>query len=281
MTNQSFFKLINPLSIFLSFHAKRELLLQFTKRNIQSEIKGSYLGIVWTVFTPLLSFAVYATVFGVIFNGRYRVVEDETGVHYAMGIFLSLNIFRLLADSISMAPGLIYSQPNYVKKVVFPLEIIPMAAMAANIYRFTVAMVLCLIGIFLMTDRGFTLDLQLFPLLIFPIYLLGQGLAWLMSALGVFMRDIGQVTQAVTMILLYSSAVFYSTQMVQSKGPAFWAVLRFNPLIHIVEQSRNLLLWQTPLDFAALAYCYLIGSATFLLGYLVFMKIKPAFADVI
>ncbi len=268
--------------------SSRQLLLQFTMRNIFQQNKGSALGMLWSILSPLLMFAVYAIVFGAIFNGRYNVVPNERGVDYAMGIFLSLTIFRFLADGINTAPVIIVGQPNFVKKVVFPLEILPMASVGNAMYNFMMSLFLLFAGM-LIFNHSFTVTNLWFPVIIFPLFLLTMGLTWLFSALGVFFRDIARLMESVTLIIMYSSAVFFSTKMIHEKGAMsfgvfdfhIWNILKFNPLIHCIESSRRALLWDIPPHMPYLIYTYVIGGIVFVFGLWAFSKMKPAFADVL
>jgi lipopolysaccharide transport system permease protein len=229
---------------------------------------------------PLLEFAIYATVFGVIFRGSYHVAGDETRATYALGVFLSLTLYRLLAETINASPSLIVAQANYVKKVVFPLHLLPLSAVAAASYRFLVSLALFLVA-FALVGPGFHAVNLLLPLVLLPLLLHAIGLAWLLSALGVFLRDIGQLTGIATLVLLYSSAVFYSASGVAARSEFAWSILRFNPLLHLIESARAVMIWHAAPAPASLAYVWLSGAVVCALGYAVFRKLRPAFADVV
>jgi lipopolysaccharide transport system permease protein len=253
---------------------------QFTKRDIETRHKGSHLGIFWILLTPLLEFAIYTTVFGYIFGGRYGSNPNESHITYALGVFLSLTLFRFVVETIGVAPGIIITQPNLVKKVVFPVEILPLCAVGGITFRVGISLLLFLVG-FLFFGPGLSLNNLWLPIVVLPLIFLSIGLAWLLSALGVFMRDINQVTGASAMVLLYSSAIFYSATMISSKSPFAWNILRFNPLLHSIEDARRVVLWQLPPEPASLAFTWAFGLATAGLGYTCFRKLRPAFADVL
>jgi lipopolysaccharide transport system permease protein len=264
----------------MSFQKNFQLWWQFTRREVEARHKGSYLGILWMLLTPLLEFAIYTIVFGVIFGGRYGVNKQESHATYALGVFLSLTLFRLLAETISTAPGIILSQPNLVKKVVFPVELLPLCTVGSILFRVGISLLLFLTG-FLAFGPGLHLTNLWLPLVLLPLVILAVGLAWLLAALGVFLRDISQLTGAATMILLYSSAVFYSADMIITKSWLAWSILRFNPLLHIIEDARRVLLWQMPPSPLSLACAWIMAVLTLLLGYVTFRKLRPAFADVL
>ncbi|MFA6285817.1 MAG: ABC transporter permease [Opitutaceae bacterium] len=257
-----------------------QLWWQFTRREVETRHKGSHLGILWTLLTPLLEFAIYTIIFGVLFGGRYGVAKQESHASYALGVFLSLTLFRLLAETIGTAPGIILSQANLVKKVVFPVQLLPLCTLGGILFRVCISLLLFLVG-FLLFGPGLHLTNLWLPVVLLPLILLAAGLAWFLSALGVFLRDISQLTGALTLILLYSSAVFYSADMIATKSQLAWSILRFNPLLHIIEDARRVLLWQLSPDPGSLAYTWGVGLLTAFIGYTAFRKLRPAFADVL
>jgi len=267
-----------PPSAWHHLARRRDLLWQFTLRAIEMKHRGSYLGVLWAVLNPLLMLTLYFFVFGVIFGGRFRVLPDETRMDFALGVFLGLIFFHVLAETISVAPTLIISNPNLVKKVVFPLEVLPLAQLGASWFNFLISLGLLLIGMTAF-GRGVPLGgLLWLPVITLPHLLLTMGLGWFLAALGLFFRDVQQVIQFVAQIILYASAVFYSIHIIP---PEYWAVLKWNPLLHTVDQARNALLWNLPVDLRHLGYTYAAGVAVFMLGGWFFKKMKPAFADVI
>ena len=183
----------------------------------------------------------------------------------------------MLADVINIAPSVVLSQPNLVKKVVFPLEILPVSQLAVALYQFCVSLILTLIGV-VTIGQGLSLNGLLFFVALLPLVPLALGIALLFSSLGVFLRDLQQLAGPLSMVLMYASAVFYSAQMVPE---ALWTFVKYNPLLHIVEQARATLLWQQPLDWLWLSYSLSCGISVLMLGLFSFKKLKPAFADVI
>jgi lipopolysaccharide transport system permease protein len=119
----------------------------------------------------------------------------------------------------------------------------------------------------------------LWPFVLIPTIVLGLGLAFLLSAFGVFLRDVSQLTSFVSIVLLYCSAVFYPLSKV-TPTPA-WQVLKYNPIIHAIEMARHALIWEMPLTFKPMLYLYLSAVFVFLIGSYIFKKFSPAFADVL
>lgn len=254
----------------------RELLWQFTVRNVELRHKGSHLGLLWSFLNPLLMLALYVLVFGYIFGGTFGR-SGETRFDYGLTIFLGLTLFHFTAESLATAPSVIVTNPNFVKKVVFPLEILPAANVGAAAVHLITGLVLLLGGV-LAFGEGITLSALWLPAILLPMVLICLGLNWLFSALGVFLRDIGQVIQFLTLALMFASAVFYPVSRIPANA---WVFMRYNPVLIAIELARNTVLWHEPLRVAHLTYLYLFGIVVCYAGFAVFRRLKPAFADVL
>lgn len=267
----------HPFAFATDLWRYRELLWQFTQRNVELRHKGSHLGLIWSVLNPLLMLGLYVFVFGYIFGGKFGILPNETRMDYALGIFFGLTLFQFFAEVLGISPVTIVGNPNFVKKVVFPLEILPAANVGAALFHLLISLILALLGA-VFFGHGIGWSILWLPVIIIPLVLTALGTAWLFAALGVFFRDIGQLMQFLTMALMYASAVFFSASRIPAQ---IWVFLRFNPLLLAIELSRDASLWQRPLNFNHLAYLYAFGLASCSLGYLTFRRMKPAFADVL
>jgi lipopolysaccharide transport system permease protein len=255
----------------------RELLWQFTLRNVELRHKGSHLGLVWSFLNPLLMLAMYVLVFGYIFGGSFGVIANETKVDFGLGIFIGLTLFHFVAEVLTGAPGVIVSNPNFVKKVVFPLEILPAATVLSATFHMLISLGLVVAGILLL-GPGLTIHAIWLPVILLPVILLMLGVCWFVSALGVFLRDIGQFMQFAAMALMFASAVFYSAQRIP---PDAWYWMRFNPVLLSIELARDTALWARPINVVHLTYVYATGLGVCYLGSVTFKKTKAAFADVL
>lgn len=255
----------------------RDLLWQFTVRNVELRHKGSHLGLVWSLLGPLLMLALYVLVFGFIFGGSFRPDRPPSPLEYGLGIFVSITVFHFVAETIGASSIIIAGNPNFVKKVVFPLEILPLASVGASAFHLllTLGLALACVAVW---GGGVSVAWLWLPVILFPLLLLASGLAWLLSALGVFLRDLNQVTPVLSMALLFASAVFYPSAQIPA---AAWELLRFNPLIHAVELSRAAALWGDAPSWTRLGYLYGSGIAACLTGWFVFRSLRRAFADVL
>jgi len=268
----------NPLTPFRLLWQHRDLLNQFTRRTIEQRHKGSFLGFIWAVLTPLLMLGLYTFVFGHVLGARYNQIPNETAYDYPLGMFLGLVLFQFLGDVLAQSPIAVVSQPNFVKKVVFPLEILPVATVGAAAFTAAISLGLALLGVLFL---GGGLDAHALWLLAIlpPVGLVGLGSAWFLSAFGVFVRDTANAMPFLVQVLVYTSAVFFPLRMIHDS--AAWAFLRFNPLLHAVEASRRAVLWHLPVATNSLVFLWLSGIFVCFLGYFFFHKTRHAFADVL
>ena len=264
----------------ISLFKRRDLLWQFLLRNVKARHRGSVLGALWLIVNPLLMLSLYVFAFGVVFGGRFTDSPDESTLDYALGIFLGLNVLGLVSGIIGASPGVIVGQPNFVKKVVFPLEILPAAMTGALTYDLLIGLGLCLTGIAIL-GPGLTLTAFYIPVILGPVFLMALGLSWFFSALGVFIRDVSHLGSFLGLALLYASGVFYSAEKAKAAAPGIWKFLQWNPLLQIIDSLRQVTLWGGELDWWKIGYAWVCGLVIFFGGAWFFNRLRPAFADVL
>jgi lipopolysaccharide transport system permease protein len=270
----------NHSSFLANFARKRDLWWQFTVRAVELRHRGSYLGIIWSVLNPLLMLGLYMSVFGFIFPSRFGVLPNETPVDFALALFLGLSLFLVVAETLGIAPTLIVANPNLVKKVVFPLDVLPLSQIGATWFHLLISLGLLIVSS-LALGRGLTLmGLLWLPVILLPHLLLTTGLCLFLAALGVFFRDFNQMVPFVSNIVMWASAVVYPISRIRAY-PAFWAVLKWNPFLQTVQLARAALLWHQPINLTCLAYTYAAGAVALIIGGWFFKKMQPAFADVL
>ncbi len=267
-------RLANPIS---TLYRHRDLVAQFTFREMELRHKGSQLGHFWALLSPLTMLGLYLFVFGFVLGGRFGVLPHETTFDFALAMFLGLSLWSVIAETIGVAPLLIANQPNYVKKVVFPLEVIPFSTVASSLY-YSLLSVLLLLGLAFFSHDGVSWRALALPLLLPPLAFMALGVAWGLAAVGVFVRDISLLTPLISTAVMYASAIVYSPARMP---PRIWAVLRFNPVLVIIDEARRLVLWHLPADFGAIGYAYAVSLVVLALGYGVFSVLRPFFAEVI
>jgi lipopolysaccharide transport system permease protein len=271
----------DPRSSFLTnFARKRDLWWQFTVRAVELRHRGSHLGIIWSVLNPLLMLGLYMFVFGFIFPNKFGMLARETPVDFALALFLGLILYQAIAETLGVAPTLIVGNPNLVKKVVFPLDVLPLSQIGASWFHLLVSLALLIVGSLAMGRSIAFMGLLWLPVILLPHLMLTAGLCLLLAAFGVFFRDISQMVPFVSNIIMWASAVIYPISRIRAYPP-IWAVLKWNPFLQTVQLARCALLWHQPINLKCLGYTYAAGAAIFFAGSWFFKKTQSAFADVI
>ena len=236
------------------------------------------MGILWSLVTPIMMLAIYTFVFNYIFKARWPMTTDEGGVlNFAMVLFLGLITHGLIADIVTRAPRLILDNVNLVKKVVFPLETLSWIVMLNALFTYAISMVLLLAFVYWELSH-IPLTLFWLPVILVPYVLMLMGLCWLLAALGVYLRDLQQVSGTVSTLLLFVSPVFYSVTILPEQVQFF---IFLNPISLIVESSRAVMIYGQQPDFAALGIYTLVALIVCGLGFRMFQTMRKGFADVV
>lgn len=254
----------------------RPLIVQLAIRDLGQRYRGSNLGILWSLITPLLMLAVYTFVFSFIFQARWSTANASTG-EFALILFAGLAAFNLFSEVTNRAPTIILSVPNYVKKVVFPIEILPLVTVLSSVMSSLITCLLVVAGHLLINGRLSTTIIFL-PLAYIPLILFSSGLAWLLASLGVYVRDIGQFISVVVQMLFFMSPIFWS---VDAAPAAIRDWLWLNPLTVILESFRQTLVLDQLIAWPQWIACTGAGVLVALFGYWWFSKTKKGFADVL
>lgn len=263
-----------PLIIFARH---RVLLRRLARREFEARYRGSMLGLAWAVITPVAMMAVYTFVFNSVLAARWpgHAAGDKLG--YALNLLAGLVVFNVLAECLGRAPRLILENPSYVKKLVFPVEILPVVTLLGAVISASIGCLVLLLIQWAMVGPPSSAVLLL-PLLVMPLLFLCLGATYLLAALGVFLRDIGQMVGPLVMILMFLSPVFYPAESV----PQPWRDwLALNPLAAAIGWVRGAALLGN-LPSAGGYFGQLAAGVVFLaLGYRTFMALRPSFADVV
>jgi lipopolysaccharide transport system permease protein len=260
-----------------AFLKHRSLIEQFLRRDIAGRYKGTTLGPFLSVIVPILMLLIYTFVFGGIFNARFGYSPNESVNDFALGLFCGLNLFNFFSEVVTRSPGLILQYPNYVKKVVFPLEIFSITTVGAALFHYLVASIPLLIGFVIFDHRLPFGSIWLF-IIALPLALIALGLSWILSALGVFIRDISVLLPPVLTVLMFVSAIFYP---ITAAPPVTRRLLALNPIALLVDAARQALFLDRPPSLFGFSMLALLGIVLAAAGYAFFLKAKPAFADVI
>jgi lipopolysaccharide transport system permease protein len=254
--------------------AHRWLLAQFIRRDILQRYQGSVLGVGWSLLYPLLILGAYTFVFRGVFKARWPGGADSTS-EFALQVFAGLVIFNLFGELLGRAPQLVLEQPNLVKRVVFPLEVLAWVAVGTAMFHAVLALVILTLA-FWWSSGGLPATALLTPLVLAACVPVLLGLAWLLAGLGVFIRDIGHAMGPAVSMLLFLSPVLYPASALPG---SFANLLWLNPLTVPIESLRRLLLQGQAPDWQALGIYTLAGLVFCWVCWRLFERVKPAFAD--
>ena len=266
----------SPKEMFLSLLCHRHLLLSMVKREIAARYRGSVLGFFWSFVTPLLMLAVYTFAFSIVFKARWGTSSDSR-VEFALVLFAGLLVYNVFAECINRAPNLILSNVAYVKKVVFPLEILPLVSLGGALFQMIVSLCVWCVAYYVMFGIP-PVTIFLLPIVLLPYLLLIIGLSWGLASLGTYLRDIGQLIGIITTMLLFLSPIFYPITALPEK---YRQMLNMNPLSYILEWARGVLIWGQMPDWTMVLIFSVVSVFIAWLGFAWFQKTRKGFADVL
>lgn len=260
-------------------YRNRTLILRLARRETEARFRGSFLGIVWVTIVPVTMLLVYSVVFGSILKNSWRAPQanEVSQFSFPMVLFIGLTLFGILAETINRSPSLIMENKSYVKKVSFPLEILPVVALLSTLINAGISfLIFMLFYLFLYGLPPITI--AFLPFVIFPLVILCLGISYFLASLGVFLRDLKHITGPLTTALLFLSPVFYSTQALPEQYRHF---LYFNPITPFVSQARDVIFWGSFPDMAEWTVTFAVSLLVYSLGATWFARTHKAFADVI
>ncbi len=266
-----------PWALVHSASAHRALIGQLARREIVGRYRGSALGLAWSFFNPLLMLAVYTFLFGIVFRLRWGGPADAGGPGVALTLFAGLIVHGLFAECLNRAPGVVLANPSYVKRVVFPLEVLAWVTVTSALFHAAISVVLLLAGLWVV-QGSVPLTAAWLPLVLLPLAVLSLGLVWWLSATGVYLRDLGQVTGIVASVLLFLAPILYPMSAIPE---AYRGWIRLNPLTFLVEQFRAVTIEGTAPDVAGLAGYTVVAAAFAYAGFWWFQHARRGFADIV
>lgn len=270
------YRLIDPLSPYRALARHFDLIVQMARRDIAGRYRGSFVGLFWSFFNPLLMLLIYTFVFGVIFKSRWN---DQVAGHFQFAIilFAGLNINTLFAECANRATTVIIENANFVKRVVFPLETLSWSTLGAALFHLLISTLVLLVMLLIASAR-IPWTVVFFPVVVACFLPFVAGAIWLLASLGVFLRDLKQVVVIITTALMFLAPIMYPAAMLPEK---FRPLLYLNPLTVIVEASQDVLVWGKQPAWDHLAV-YLLGSCLFAwAAFAWFEQTRKGFADVV
>ena len=275
MSNSHISHTTSSIALAYGLWQRRNLIMQMTRREVIGRYRGSVMGLVWSFVNPVLMLAVYTFVFSIVFQAHWGQGSNDK-YEFALVLFAGLIVFNLFSECISRSTGLILGNINYVKKVIFPLEILPVISMGAALFHAFIS--LGVLMIFQMVVSFVPWTILLLPVVMFPLLLLIMGASWLLASIGVFLRDVGQLVGMFITILMFMSPIFYPVSALPESVRS-WLFL--NPLTFIIEQVRNVTIWGKLPDWSGLALYTIFAMMVAWVGLLWFQKTRKGFSDVL
>ncbi|WDF93388.1 ABC transporter permease [Aeromonas dhakensis] len=266
---------ISPLRM-LSIYTNRHLIITLIRREVTARYHGSIFGNLWALFTPLFMLAVYTFIFSVVFKARWSGGSDSRS-EFALVLFAGLMVFNLFSECFNRAPRLILDNVNYVKKVVFPLDILPWVALGSAMINLVISF-LVWITFYSIAFGMPSVTALLFPVVIFPLALLIMGVSWALAAMGVYLRDLSQLVGVISTILMFLSPIFYPVEALPEEY-RHW--LNVNPLTPVIAQVRDVLYWGRLPSWELYGATLFVGIAVMYAGFTLFQKTRKGFADVL
>ena len=266
----------SPLAMVTSVWAHRNLILRLTKREISGRYRGSFLGLAWSFFNPLLMLSIYTFVFSTVFKARWDINTQNNQAEFALVLFVGLIIHSLLAEVISRAPMQILSNANYVKKVVFPIEILSVVNVATALFHSVISFAVLLLAMLYFSGIPYITAI-LTPLTVLPIVPLLLGLSWLFSSLGVYIRDISQFIGLAITALMFLAPIFYPITVLPDK---LQSIIFLNPLTVPIIETREVLLFDAYPNWNAISFYWLASLSICYFGFWCFQKSRKGFPDV-
>jgi homopolymeric O-antigen transport system permease protein len=270
-------RIFRPIKILAVLWRHRELVLRLTLRDIEMRVRGSMLGVVWIALLPIYMLTLYTFAFGVVFHAHWTGPKGNGTLHVALLYFVGLIFNELLAECLNRGPVLMFENVSYIKKVVFPIETLAFVVAGSGLFRVCVSGVI-LIVFYLALEGIPPPSAVMVPVLLIPITILMLGLVWILSAVGVYVRDLRQIAGVITPALMFTSPIFFPLSAVP---PSLRDLLYANPLTFIVVSARNALFFGTWPSLIGLAGYSAAACIFAVLGYLLFMRLRDGFADVV
>ena len=270
---------VSPRRLVASLVKNRRLMLDLARRDAVGRYKGSFLGIFWSLATPLFMLGIYTFVFSEVFKSRWGAAGTQTASKgkFAIVLFAGMIMFNLFSECVSRAPTLILSHSNFVKKIVFPLEILPCVALLSALCHFCVSALILLVAEWLIAGTV-PPTAVLLPVILAPLCVFILGVSWILAATGVYLRDISQTIGILITALMFLSPIFFP---VSSLPERFRVFAYLNPLTYPIEQGRDVLVWGQSVVWGHWVIYSLIATAVAWLGFAWFQKTRRGFADVV
>lgn len=252
------------------------LLWQLTKKDIEQRYKGSVLGMLWTILVPILMLVIYTFVFSEVFQAKWNV-DTSNKYEFALTLFCGLSAFNMISEVMNRSANLIAGNVNYVKKVIFPLELLPVAITLSALFNCVISFLILILGK-AVVHHNISATLYQSALVFVPLILISVGTSYILSSVSVYLKDIGNVVNVLVTVFMYMSPVFFPLTSVPKM---YRGICKANPMTYVIENFRNTMLYGKNLSWNFLLISIVTALIIFAVGYIVFMRAKEGFADVL
>lgn len=274
---QKLIKLLDVTALPRTLWQNRSLLFQFTRRNVESRYRGSLLGLLWSFIQPLMMLFIYTFVFSIVFKAKWNLAGDGAPGVFPVVMFSGMAMYNIFQESIILNCSVITGNQNLVKKVIFPLDILPVANMGATAVLGMAWVALLVIGVLIIFGHV-CWTLVLTPLVYLPLLMITLGVSYFVASLGVYMRDMQYIVGIILQVLFFMTPVFYPIENVPEQ---FQPILLLNPLSPILEQGRQVMIFGQVPDVWVWLRSFAIAYLVLHFGYVWFRTTKKGFADVL
>lgn len=269
---------LHPWAIVTSFVRNRSLVWQLTRREVVGRYRGSLLGMLWSFLHPLIMLVVYTFVFSIVFRVKWGTSGDESRAEFATILFAGLIVFNVFSECVTRAPGIILGNVNYVKRVNFPLEVLPWVSLGSALFHAAISLLVLLVALVIL-NAELAWTVLLFPLTQVPLVLFTMGVSWWLAGVGVYLRDTAHVVGILVAVLMFMTPIFYPAHLVPEHLMSVIEIV--NPLAVFVRDARAVVVFGTPPEVESLALYSLAGGVVAWIGFAWFQKTRKGFADVL
>lgn len=265
--------LLGPIDVW---RQHRNLMMELAKRDVVGRYRGASFGLFWSLISPFLMLMVYTLAFGFVFKSRWPGAGNNIS-DFSMLLFIGLIVYGFFSECLTRSPALVVSNPNFVKRIVFPLQVFPWVMVLSALFH-VAANILVFVILNLILRGEFQPTTLLLPLVFIPFAIGLLGVGWLLSSLSVFLRDIGQITSVLASAMLFLSSAIVPVEAMPEK---YRVIFYLNPLTFIIDQARDLAFWGKGPNWSGLGMYLIVALFVAYFGYGVFQKTRKGFADVL
>lgn len=267
---------ISPVTFAASVWKSRDLIYVLSKREVLGRYRGSVLGLFWSLFHPIAMLLVYTFVFSVVFKARWSGGGDSK-TEFALVLFAGLTVYSLFSECVTRAPSLILNNTSYVKKIIFPLEILPIVAFCSALFHAGISLLVWLL-FYIVVFGAPHATIVLLPIVLLPLVLITLGASWFLASFGTYVRDTSQIISVVVPMLMFLTPIFYPMSALPEE---IRGLLLLNPIAVVIEQARDVLIWGKNPDWKSIGMLTAMATFAAWLGFAFFQKTRKGFGDVL